>query len=397
MNSKFIILIQGSSKNWGGGGALCMNEIDGSKVIVKTIENILNNNILNKFQIIVAAPEYDLNGLDFIKEEYDLNVKLYYGEDASPLNRMINATKFLLDTDFIIRIDALNFCLDIETVIQMVEMAKKRNFDLIKFRDDWPPVFTADIYKIGALRRMSLELLENQNSYHVHPKYYMLSNEMYKCFKIYPKEYASETMLINRKIAKTIYEERELGSNKYSVKSADTLSFHYTLSLDYIDKNDKVLDIACGLGFGSKIISEKCKNIIGADLSDESINICKINYPDLKFQLEDVTDTTFGANYFDKILSFETIEHVDPIKYLIELKRILKKEGLLILSTPQNAIGKIPINPHHIIEFSSEQLLLLVEKYFEIIKVIGIKQGTIYFDGDPIGTNSFLVLKKNNE
>jgi hypothetical protein len=58
-------------------------------------------------------------------------------------------------------------------------------------------------------------------------------------------------------------------------------------------------------------------------------------------------------------------------------------------------MGNIPINPHHNIEFDLNTLLNISKKYFQIEKVIGIKQGTIIYENDPIGTNTFLVLKKN--
>ena len=194
-----------------------------------------------------------------------------------------------------------------------------------------------------------------------------------------------------------IYEERELGSSTNSIRNGDMLSFHYTLALDFLSKNDIILDIACGLGYGSNIISKKCNNIRGADIDITSLSKAKNEFPHLDFLLEDCTNSSFKNNFFDKILSFETIEHVDPLKYFKELKRILKVNGFLILSTPQNAIGDVPINPHHNIEYDLNTLIQLAKNYFEIVKIIGIKQGTIIFENDPIGTNTFLVLKKINE
>ena len=81
---------------------------------------------------------------------------------------------------------------------------------------------------------------------------------------------------------------------------------------------------------------------------------------------------------------------------LREMSRILKPDGKLILSTPQNSHGHIPIHPHHHIEHSLESLLELTEKYFVTEQVIGFKAGTIYFEDDPIGTNTMLVLNKNS-
>jgi 2-polyprenyl-3-methyl-5-hydroxy-6-metoxy-1,4-benzoquinol methylase len=396
MKIKFVLLIQGSSKNWGGGQSLCMNEIDGTRVIVYTINRIIQNDILNKFKIIIIAPEYDNGNLNFIKEEVNQSIEIHYGENDSPLKRMISATKYYNDNDYIIRIDALNFCLDIETLISMINQVLEKKLDLIKFIDNWPPVFTADIYKIKTLRKISKDI-PTPNAFHIHPKFYILKDVNYNSYKIQPGKYSETSLKMYREKAKYVYEERELGSSNNSVKSGDMLSFHYSLALDYLNKNDIVLDIACGLGFGTNIVSEKCKKIIGADINTESIFYAKSQFPNLSFRIEDCTKTTFEDGYFDKILSFETIEHVNPNQYFIELKRILKINGYLILSTPQNAIGDIPINPFHHIEYDLNTLLTMAEKYFKIINVVGIKQGTIIFENDPIGTNTFLVLKKEDE
>lgn len=392
----FVFLIQGSSKNWGGGHSLCMNEIDGIKVIEHTINRIVQNDFLNKYKIVVIAPEYDKGNLDFLNINFKNILKIYYGEDNSPLNRMISATKHFKDHDFIIRIDALNFCFDFDSLSVMINLAKTENLDLIKFIDNWPPIFTSDIYKIGTLRKISKEI-HIDSPFQIHPKYFLLKDNKYQCRRITPNKYSKNDLELWRRQAEFVYQERELGSGANSIRSGDMLSFHYTLALDFLQKNDVILDIACGLGYGTNIISKKCNNIRGADIDITSLSIAKNEFPHLDFLLEDCTNSNFKNNFFDKILSFETIEHVDPLKYFKELKRILKVNGFLILSTPQNAIGDIPINPHHNIEYDLSSLIKLAEDYFEIHKIIGIKQGTIIFDNDPIGTNTFIVLKKVNE
>ena len=58
--------------------------------------------------------------------------------------------------------------------------------------------------------------------------------------------------------------------------------------------------------------------------------------------------------------------------------------------------GHIPVNPWHIQEYSLEDLQKMVSKYFVVDKVIGLKQGTIYLDNDPVGTNTLLICHKSN-
>jgi len=91
-------------------------------------------------------------------------------------------------------------------------------------------------------------------------------------------------------------------------------------SQKYLDKGDKILDAGCGNCKILRKISNRGYNIIGIDKK----------YPaNIIYNIE--KETPFDMNTFDKIICFEVIEHCDCIEELI---RILKHNGLLIISTP---------------------------------------------------------------
>lgn len=152
----------------------------------------------------------------------------------------------------------------------------------------------------------------------------------------------------------------------------------YNFALEYV--NDKVvLDIACGSGYGSKILSEKAKKVIGVDISEESINFAKQNFDSkkIKFFVGDVTNLNFiKNNSIDIVISFETIEHLEDYRrFLEEIKRILKKGGTAIISTPNKKFSspgrEKPINPYHVIEFLYEDFDKLLKEYFHNINFCG--------------------------
>lgn len=145
-----------------------------------------------------------------------------------------------------------------------------------------------------------------------------------------------------------------------------------------ITNNDCVLDLACGNGFGTHLISQATKGqVIGADIDDVSVLDCQTKFQksNLRYQVEDGTNLTFEANSFDMIFSFETIEHTTKYKEMVsEFRRCLKDSGTLILSTPNilvNSPDGLVKNPYHTQEFNLLELKELLNSVFGNVKIYG--------------------------
>lgn len=139
-------------------------------------------------------------------------------------------------------------------------------------------------------------------------------------------------------------------------------------------KGDKVLDSACGEGRGSFILSQgNQSSVYGLDLSDKALSFAKAKFGDknLIFYKGDVYDTGFENNFFTSVVSIETIEHLsDQDKFLRELRRILKKDGVLVISSPDKIIkDKFFDNPHHINLLYKDDMRGLLKKYFDVSAV----------------------------
>ena len=101
----------------------------------------------------------------------------------------------------------------------------------------------------------------------------------------------------------------------------------------------KVLDAACGSGYGVRILAEKADYVIGVDISAEAVAFADKEYKqdNTEYAVASVEKLPFDDESFDVVVSFETIEHVDETvqkAFLSEIKRVLKEDGLLIMSTP---------------------------------------------------------------
>lgn len=99
-------------------------------------------------------------------------------------------------------------------------------------------------------------------------------------------------------------------------------------------KNKNVLDIACGVGYGSKMLKEAgALSVDGVDISEEAINYAKSKYEGASFFISDAVKYIPNKKY-DVIVSFTTIEQiVDYRVFLGNLYNLLNRGGILIIST----------------------------------------------------------------
>jgi ubiquinone/menaquinone biosynthesis C-methylase UbiE len=143
----------------------------------------------------------------------------------------------------------------------------------------------------------------------------------------------------------------------------------YAITLGLVQGKD-VLDLASGEGYGSNLISSAANSVIGVDISEEAINHARKKYKkeNLKFLQGSADKVPVESGSIDVVVSFETIEHHDKHdEMMLEIKRVLKKDGILIISSPDKLnYTDIPRqhNPYHVKELYLDEFKSLVSKYF---------------------------------
>ncbi len=134
-------------------------------------------------------------------------------------------------------------------------------------------------------------------------------------------------------------------------------------------KGGKIVDIGCGTGKNVEAFS-RFGEVWGIDNSDEALKFCK-NYRKLKFTKKgNAEKSNLPVNTFSLVTLLDVLEHTDDKKTLKEIYRILKKDGLLLITVPAYKWmwSKWDVILHHKRRYTKKQLeLLLIKNGFEVV------------------------------
>ena len=142
----------------------------------------------------------------------------------------------------------------------------------------------------------------------------------------------------------------------------------------------RTLDAACGEGYGSALLARSSDTVVGVDISDNAIRHARQRYDQidgLEFHRADCTDLPFDDNEFDRVVSFETLEHLaEQDQLLAEFRRVLKPDGFLVLSSPDKATysdAQGSVNEYHVKELYRDELEKLIGRHFSSFHLLGQK------------------------
>ncbi|MFH1359468.1 MAG: methyltransferase domain-containing protein [Candidatus Omnitrophota bacterium] len=146
-------------------------------------------------------------------------------------------------------------------------------------------------------------------------------------------------------------------------------------------RDKTILDIGCFLGYGEPYIAEEAKEVIAIDNNRGAINFARNHYslPNVDFRVVDAKQLPFEDESIDIVLAVQLIEHIQPGEiedFLKKIKKLLRKDGQLLLVTPNREFRLLPFqkpfNPEHFQEFTKKTLHKSLEKIFDKIEIKGI-------------------------
>ncbi len=139
----------------------------------------------------------------------------------------------------------------------------------------------------------------------------------------------------------------------------------------------RVIDMACGEGYGADLIARRAARVVGVDANPEAHEHARLRYrrPNLRFE-RDLVDR-FGEAC-DTVVFLQTIEHVEePGPVLDHFVSLLSPGGTAYVSTP-NVLTLAPpgahrsSNPWHVHEYRAQELEALCRAHFSRVELVGV-------------------------
>jgi len=137
-----------------------------------------------------------------------------------------------------------------------------------------------------------------------------------------------------------------------------------------------VLDVASGEGYGSALLAQVARRVIGIDYAGSTVRAAASNFPrrNLHFLQGDGRALPLADDSVDAVVSFETIEHFDrQDDFVREARRVLRPDGVFVVSTPDRDVYSpvgTPANPFHVRELTRGEFVTLLGGAFRHVDLM---------------------------
>jgi 2-polyprenyl-3-methyl-5-hydroxy-6-metoxy-1,4-benzoquinol methylase len=151
--------------------------------------------------------------------------------------------------------------------------------------------------------------------------------------------------------------------------------YAYDFATSYIS-GKKVVDVGCGLAYGTSLMASHAEHITGIDYDQETIAANKTRYkdiPNLHFLQSAVPPLALENNTVDVVTAFQFIEHIEKRnEFIKDVLRVLRPGGVLLITTP-NVKKSFARNPFHVHEYTFEEMRAELKSTGAIFELKGLQ------------------------
>lgn len=323
-------------------------------------------------------------------------VKLFFGDSLNVNKRFMDLVQDL-DPKYVVRVTLSQFFIDEDILFQQLELIEKKKLDLVSMPVDYDLRFGADVCssdffsKFDSLRGASFRPWADARRDSHNFKFESLSKNKMPTYNISK----SERLISN--IAKIWPERWETGNSEQEFYNFMLFDFKTRNKLPTAHVN--ILDLACGYGAGSKLISNFGYKATGVDYNEATIDQAIRRFlpaENLSFEVGDALEYR-GKKPFNAVFSVCTMGHLEQDElFLLNVRKNLTFGGLFYNAPAlflENPTGKI-LSKLHKHEYSLDELIKKMEKYFKVLEVFGEDRG--YFGSRDVATRFAIVVAMAN-
>jgi spore coat polysaccharide biosynthesis protein SpsF (cytidylyltransferase family) len=379
---KIVGLVQAHRRSWAGAVDFSLSTVDGKLAVAEVIDRLKSMPAIS--DVIIAVPDDPGNAI-FRDIAAAHGAYCYFGSRENVLERCAAA----LDTvsaDIAVHVMGQHCFIDIDLLGEMLDFLHETGANFVSLPDAFTPYFAGKVYRRAVLDDVATAILaqsEDQAINFARYAAFIEHNRERFSARIYENvpQYDRDFLLKVREAALEIFSDDR---GRVDTKEAGTvitgLLESYQFACDQFGAGDRLLDIACGDGYGCRILAGRVERVLGVDINAPLIAATQTANAtaNISYEVADCLALALPDGAVTGITAMELIEHlpVDKVdNFVSEVRRVLVPGGSFVCSTPQNSHGDIPVVPWHVKEYSVVELRAILERHFSSVKILSSKSG----------------------
>jgi 2-polyprenyl-3-methyl-5-hydroxy-6-metoxy-1,4-benzoquinol methylase len=379
---KTVGLIQAHHRGWGGARDFSLARVNGKYAVEEVIARLKSMPAIS--DVTIAVPD-DPGNVIFrdIAREHD--VACHFGSRENVLERCMGALD-AVSADIAVHVMGQHCFIDTGLLSGMLAFLDSNGAKFVSLPDAFTPYFAGKIYTRALLTEVAAAISalpdDREMNFARYPAFIEHNRERFHA-RVYEQvpQYDRDYLLKVREMAREIFADDRMHVDTSAASTVSNALFEsYEFARNQFGAGDHVLDIACGDGYGCRIMAPQVGQVLGVDINQPLIaaNQQNNNIENIAYDVGDCFALQLADGAVTGATAMELIEHlpVDQVdSFVSEVRRVIKPGGSFICSTPQNSHGDIPLVPWHIKEYSVAELRAILERHFSSVKILASKSG----------------------
>ena len=379
---KTVGLIQAHHRGWGGARDFSLARVGGKYAVEEVIVRLKSMPAIS--DVVIAVPDDPGNEI-FREIAAEYGVACHFGSRENVLERCTGALD-AVGADVAVHVMGQHCFIDTALLSDMLAFLDSAAAKFVSLPDAFTPYFAGKIYTRALLDDVAAAISAQPDDQAINLARYVAFIEHHRTrfgAKIYENvpQYDRAFLLKVRETAKEIFADDRMHVDAGTASAVSNALFEsYEFARGQFGAGDHVLDIACGDGYGCRILAPQVGTVLGVDINQPLIAANQQNNAsgNIAYDVGDCFALSLPDGAVTGATAMELIEHlpVDQVdSFVSEVRRVIKPGGSFICSTPQNSHGDIPLVPWHIKEYSVAELRAILERHFSCVKILSSKSG----------------------